>query len=420
MSSNSSQTILCLCGAVRDATGVDHRPGAIALRDGRIEAVGDVKSVEQAIGEHQTVEFPGVLIMPAMVNVHAHLDLHAIGRVPLTDGFIEWVANHVMPWRASATPSQIDQSVVCGLLESREAGVGAIGDIAASPAAVSARMDVDSETLLPGMCWVEGLGFGDATRESSQRIRTVQSMYEGSGVGQSKCGIRVDIQPHAPYSAEPSLYEWPWSCGSTHLAETPEEAKFVMDASGPITDFRKQIGRWNEAIQGFGVSPVAHFCNVAKPIPWVVAHCNYVSDEDIAMLAAFEGDITVAYCPIASEYFRHTDHRYREMIEAGINVALGTDSILCQPEYELQPMGILPQMRRLWQRDRTDVSTLLRMATINGAKAMSPSGDRWGATLSPGEPARLIGVKFDVNDETDPLIQVLENHEPVEPFCFHL
>ena len=45
------------------------------------------------------------------------------------------------------------------------------------------------------------------------------------------------------------------------------------------------------------------------------------------MLAA--SNITVAYCPRASHYFGHTNHRWKEMLDAGINVALGTDSLLC-------------------------------------------------------------------------------------------
>ena len=60
------------------------------------------------------------------------------------------------------------------------------------------------------------------------------------------------------------------------------------------------------------------------------------------------------------------------------------------------------------------------MATVNGVRALKPSGDQWGATLSAGEPARLIGVKFDVSDATDPLEQVLQDDSPVVPLCFYL
>jgi cytosine/adenosine deaminase-related metal-dependent hydrolase len=101
------------------------------------------------------------------------------------------------------------------------------------------------------------------------------------------------------------------------------------------------------------------------------------------------------------------------MLAAGVNVCLGTDSILCQPPNEPQPLGILPQMRFLYRRDKTDPDVLLRMATVNGLRAMGL--DENLATLQAGAPARLIAVKIDPHEATDPLVQVLLNDSIVEP-----
>ncbi len=95
--------------------------------------------------------------------------------------------------------------------------------------------------------------------------------------------------------------------------------------------------------------------------------------------------MSIAYCPIASEYFGHRGHRYRELLARGVNVCLGTDSMLCQPPDEPQPHGILAQMRRLLERDDVAPGLLLAMATVNGAKALGlPAGT---ATLRPGAEA---------------------------------
>ena len=80
----------------------------------------------------------------------------------------------------------------------------------------------------------------------------------------------------------------------------------------------------------------------------------------------------MAYCPIASAYFGHRGHRYRDMLDAGVNVCFGTDSILCQPPDEAEPLGILPQIRFLRRRDGVDSEVLLHMATLAGNRQAAP------------------------------------------------
>jgi cytosine/adenosine deaminase-related metal-dependent hydrolase len=157
--------------------------------------------------------------------------------------------------------------------------------------------------------------------------------------------------------------------------------------------------------------------------PWLLAHCNYVEDAHLPLLARHRA--SVVYCPIASAYFGHPrrgfrgsdgHHRYRDMLAAGVNVCLGTDSILCQPADETQPHSILAQMRFLFQRDHTDPDTLLAMATTRGLRALGLPARH--ATLQPGSPARLAAIAIDPADSTDPLRQALESTAPVHPVTF--
>ena len=189
-------------------------------------------------------------------------------------------------------------------------------------------------------------------------------------------------------------------------------------ATGRFLSCFKSLGKWSPefaAHYGRGLSPVRWMEPYLRRAPWLLAHCNYVSDDDIALLA--DTNASVAYCPIASEYFGHHTsgasgasgvsgggHRYRDMLDAGINVCLGTDSIVCQPPGETQPLGILPQMRRLYQRDQTDPALLLRMATDHGQRALARQG---GTDV-------LMAVPFDAAEPTDPLTQTLQRRDAVE------
>jgi cytosine/adenosine deaminase-related metal-dependent hydrolase len=115
--------------------------------------------------------------------------------------------------------------------------------------------------------------------------------------------------------------------------------------------------------------------------PAVLAHVNYVDDEDLAILA--RGRASVVYCPRTHAYFGHRPHRFAAMLARGINVAVGTDSAASSPDLDLM------EDLRLVHRQRPDVAveTLFEMATVRGARALG-MGDRVG-TIEAGKVADL-------------------------------
>ena len=94
-------------------------------------------------------------------------------------------------------------------------------------------------------------------------------------------------------------------------------------------------------------------------------------------------------------------------MSAGINVALGTDSILCLATPDR--LSVLDDMRFLFQRDLTDPAMLLRMGTTHGARALG--FDPALVTLAPGPTAGLIAISIDASSSVDPLEQIMTNTE---------
>jgi len=380
-------------------SGGDARPGAVVASAGRVIDAGPTTEINKryaADAEH-TIDLPGGVLLPGMVNAHTHLQLTAIGPQPYTGGFVSWIEMLRRHWPGDGEPftkqpceSWFVDAVADGAQQCVQAGVQGVGDITRFDREQAVRRDAG----LSGISFIELFGHGppfdDAARE---RMRLPAEGF----------------QPHAPYSAGPSVFDAAAGSGaavSCHLAETLDELRFVRDGDGPFLELLKSPpAKWDDGFAanfGRGLSPVAWMEPHLRRRPWLLAHCNYVSDADIALLA--ETGASVAYCPIASEYFGHENHRYREMLEAGVNVCLGTDSIVCQPPEEPQPLGILPQMRRLHRRDGAAPERLLRMATTHGRAALRMNQDI----------TRLASVAFDPGDTADALTQVLRNDHPVE------
>lgn len=417
---------MCLykVAAACDAMGTEARPAVIRVRNGYVV---DVRQTDHPDGhDAETVDMPETLILPLFVNAHAHLDLTCHGRQPYGGEFTSWLRS-VMRQRGTTTALQATE---IGLNASYAAGVGYVGDMVHSPSALEKGRR--GPHLPGGVCFLECFGQGNrqeaAITQLQDQLAALKSVH-GDQVqtgrdhqGADSESVVLGIAPHAPYSAGMDLYAAATALAkvsdyrlTTHLAETRQEIAFVRDATGPLADLLRDLGKWDDSIKATGLHPVEWFEPVLASGPWLLAHCNYLEDHHIEILARYAA--SVVYCPVASDYFGHHRpdcgqvHRYRELLDAGVNVCLGTDSIICQRFDDAQPLGIGSQMRYLYRRDGFDPATILAMATVHGMKAMGLSPFK--TSLRPGAPARWVSVRIDPEDPTPALTQALLNEEPM-------
>jgi len=256
---------------------------------------------------------------------------------------------------------------------------------------------------LGGVSFLEVFGLGAG---AARAVAVMRGVREGEDWDAG--GVRLGLQPHAPYSCEVSVFEQAAELGlplSTHLAETREEIEFVEQGTGELAEMLARMGVWERETAGWGKHPVEHLEKALSGRPWIAAHVNYVEDHHLEMLAGWP--VTVGYCPRASAYFNHGGHRYREMMARGINVALGTDSIL-----GLDTPGrisVWDEMRFLYERDGTDPVELLRMATINGARGLG-FDESW-FTLERGRVAGLLALPVEEGVGGDLLRRALGRSE---------
>ncbi len=404
----NSQPTLIQAGAVMDGAGVLARPGVVAVSaEGWVVYAGPPAGVPAAFLADSVaqIRLPDRLVVPGFVNAHTHLELTGIGPRPYDGDFPGWLEQVVR--EKPATDAAWWASYEAGLAASAMAGTVAAGDIVAHDK-VKEALQARFKWEIWGMAYAEQFGLGAVCR-----------IPQGYELFSEK---RIGIQPHAPYSAGPLLFETASQSGfplSTHLAETTEELEFVARGTGPFRELLEKLGKWKPqyaAAYQAGLTPVEWMRPHLAAAHWLLAHVNYASDADLVILA--RTGTSVAYCPVASDYFGHKNHRYRDMLAYGINVCLGTDSAICQPASEPHPLGVLPQMRHLFLRDATDPLLLLKMATVNGAKALGLAEDF--ATFKVGAEARPVALTFDPENPESPLAQALRRSEPAEPLFPHL
>jgi cytosine/adenosine deaminase-related metal-dependent hydrolase len=188
-------------------------------------------------------------------------------------------------------------------------------------------------------------------------------------------GVRVGVSPHAPYSCGAAVFEAAADLGlpaTTHLAETLAEVEVCQSGTGPLREMLEHdIGAWNASIEVPGVHPVDALLGPLGRGRFLCVHVNWIEPRHVQMLAA--SGVRVVYCPRASAAFGHAppqllEHPWRSLHEAGVNVCLGTDSLLCLDTPDR--LSVLDDMRLLYRRDGVDARLLLAMATVHGAKAL--------------------------------------------------
>ncbi|MHC5112825.1 MAG: amidohydrolase family protein [Planctomycetota bacterium] len=383
---------------VVDADAVCAAPGALLLRGNHVVAAGAPADVPAPDGA-ATVVRDDLVVVPALVNAHCHLDLSHLGPQPYGGDFTRWIDE--LRVARGGDDGAIADATRRGVALARAGGTALVGDIAGAGSQVPTRV-LRTEGLR-GVSYLEVFGLGPGQARAVEALRRVAQ----SGPADAD-GVRQGLQPHAPYSCGPDVYRAAATLGlplATHLAETPEEERFARTGDGPLAEMLRRLGVWDDSIEPPGRHPVDAVLDWVDGRPMLAAHANYLDPGHAERLAARQ--VSIAYCPRASAYFGHPrdgaePHAYRAMLDAGVNVALGTDSLVCLDTPDR--ISVLDDLRLLHRRDGTEARLLLAMATTNGARALG--FDPAPHDFRPGPTAGVIAVAVD-RAAPDPLAAAL-------------
>ena len=164
-----------------------------------------------------------------------------------------------------------------------------------------------------------------------------------------------------------------------------------MYRRGAMFDWLKNQRAMDDCGKG---SPVAHLDRLGVLGPHFLAvHVNYLWDFDAAVLARRK--VSVVHCPRSHAFFGHRRFPRQELVAAGVNLCLGTDSLASTRKERRGPpvLSLLAEMQAFATANPgVTPAAVLRLATINGARALGHAGKL--GELSPGALADLITVPF--------------------------
>lgn len=359
--------------------------------DGIIAAVAPAGALE--VGSDTRVEELGeAMLLPGLVNVHAHPEL-AMFRGTLEDlPFREWILRLVGARRGALGPEDARAAAAWTMVESLAAGITTIAATETSGEAAEAMRDAG----LRGIVYQEA--FGPDPRQVDASVAELRAALDRLAPSRGD-RVAIGVSPHAPYTVSDALYRAVTALAreeslpvALHIAESRAERELVTRGEG---DFAAGLRARGIHTPPRGRTPIAMLRSLgvleARPL---LIHCVDLDESDVETIAA--SGSAVAHCPVANAKLGHGAAPVLALRKAGVTVGLGTDSVGSNNRLDLLEearVGALLQRANARVHDALGPGDLLRLCTVDGARALGLD-DRIG-TLEPGKEADLCAVAVD-------------------------
>ncbi len=346
-------------------------PGSVLIDGGEIVAVGPVEDLDRLAGEADVVDAAEHAVMPGLHNCHLHSGLLRGTAESLS--LWDWLRTYVDPAHRALTPAIAEAASLLCYTEGLRFGTTSVMDMwrfMEGSARAAEHVGIRA-TLVPYVADEAGFDFFESLESNRQLLQTHRTAAEGR--------VRTWVGLEHLFYCTPEAF--------SAAAELADEFD-----TGIHTHSSETIWEVEESLRRFGRRPIAEFYNRGiLGSRTVVAHCVWLDDEEIRLLA--ETGSSVAHCPCSNMKLSSGPARVRDLRAAGIAVGIGSDG-----EKENNNLDLLEEMKfaSLLQKVSTHDPTsgdpweILAMATLEGAKALGLGGI--SGSLEPGKRADVVTV----------------------------
>jgi len=375
--------------------------GGLCISSGRIVGVGTRKYLMQKYPTARIRELGSAVLMPGLVNAHTHIELsHLHGRIDFNGGFFGWIEG-LIDLRRSLGDDGLEKASRAALTSAIRSGTTCIGDISSTGGAIQLVL----KSGIRARVYLEAIGLDAAGAKRTFRAlkRNLNSFDNMPG------RIRPGISPHSTYSVSGLLYKLLSRYISdnllniaVHMSENIDEVKHIKGGKSRIDEYHNMLG-WDEHEKNRADSPLGYLIEKGISRRLLAVHAVHVSADDIRRMA--EEGISVAHCPRSNHLLRVGRAPVARMIDRGVNVAIGTDSLASNIDIDMWE-----EMRFAYLVSGLDPETVIRMATINGARALGLE-DVTGS-IEPGKAADIIAVRCNATEGSEIYKHLLYKTKP--------
>ncbi len=339
-------------------------------------SAGEVLKVGDDVAADETLDATGSLIMPGLVNAHTHVAMTLLRGYADDKPLETWLREDIWPVEAGLTPEDIRIGTELGLLEFIKNGITGFADAYfAVPEIAAATADSGLRANLSHSFITIGKDEADA-RADAQESLDIAREFDGAANGR----ITTALMPHSLTTAE-----------DEYLADFVSQAR--ADGIRIHYHANETQSEVDPIVEGHGVRPLEYAADHGMLTDEdFLAHCVHVDETEIELLA--ETGASVIHCPASNMKLASGIAPIQKMLDAGVNVGIGTDGAASNNDLDLfDEMRDAAMIGKLAEGDARDVAaeSVVRMATEGSAEAIGLPAGR----VEAGGVADLAVIDFD-------------------------
>ena len=329
----------------------------IYIEDGRITGIG---RMPEGFKADEVIDGSQKVLMPGMVNAHTHAYMSVFRNYADDLPFAEWLFEKIDPLESKMTAEQAYWGNMLAFAEMIRTGTTCFVDMQMFPRmAVKACADSGMRAMI-----TRGLVGSD--RHDEGGIRRLNEAFDEMEYAKSlsEAHVTFALGPHAIYTCGEDLLRY--------IAEIAKEKNMGINIHLSETQYE-----FDTCMKEHGMTPAAYIQSLGLlDVPAILAHCVYLTEEDFRILNT--PGVSVVTNPASNMKLGNGFAPARKMLDAGINVCLGTDG--CGSNNSLNMFSEMNAAGLVYkgatrQAQCIDAADVLKMATRNGAKAIGREGE---------------------------------------------
>ena len=360
-----------------EPAGVVLKDHGVGIRDGRIVFIGPRAQALKLVAT-QTRELPDMLLSPGLINAHGHAAMTLFRGMADDLPLMTWLEQHIWP----AEAKWVDEDFVrdgtnLAIAEQIKGGITCFSDMYFYPKVASEcvhNSGIRAQIAIPILDFpIPGASNAD------ESLRQAVEMFADLKFHPR---IKIAFGPHAPYTV-----------GDENL----EKIRVIADELDAAIHMHVHETAFevHQAVEQNAERPVARLARLGLLGPrFQAVHMTQISDDDLAMLV--ESNSSVIHCPESNLKLASGFCPVERLWQAGVNVAVGTDGAASNNDLDLlgeTRTAALLAKAVAGSATALDAHRALRMATLNGARALGIESDT--GSIEIGKAADMVA--FDLS-----------------------
>ena len=363
---------------------------ALAIQEGKIHAILPVEEARQLDAE-QIIELPQHAVMPGFINAHTHSPMSLLKGLADDLPLMDWLQNHIWPAEAKWADAEfVQQGSALAIAEMLRSGTTCFNDMYFFPEATVEAVKQAGIRACIGLIMIDfPTAWGTGPDDYISKGLALHDQLQDNPL------ITTTFAPHAPYTVSDEPLQ-----KILHLA---------CELDSPIhMHIHETAFEVMQAVEQTGERPLERLARLGLLDKHLLAvHMTQLSEAEIQLIA--DKQIHVIHCPESNLKLASGFSPVAKLLAAGVNVALGTDGNASNNDLDmLGEMRTAALIAKAVAHDAAAVpaSQAIRMATINGAKALGLA-EQIGS-LEVGKAADMIAIDLGTI-EANPLYEPISH-----------